>query len=170
MRTTIWITLGWIGVTFWTAIGARIAPGSVIPDAAIVALVFLGLRREPIPVVISAVVLGYLIGRQAMAPVGLHETAMVGCAIGVYMVSGHLVGSGRLFFALVAGAAEIGFHILLYGLAYVVGGRAGFVSLATAVLVPSAIATSLLAWVVYPWMVRLERRLSPERHEGLAWR
>ncbi|MEE8410212.1 MAG: hypothetical protein V3T05_11445 [Myxococcota bacterium] len=170
MRTVAWITLGWLGVTFWTALGARIAPGGVIPDAAIVALVFLGLRREPIPVVVSAIVLGYLVGRQAMAPVGLHETAMVACAIGVYMVSGHLVGSGPLFFAMVAGAAEIGFHILLYGLAYLVGGRAGFVSWATAVLVPSAGATGLLALISYPWMIRLERRLSTERHEGLVWR
>ena len=30
--------------------------------------------------------------------------------------------------------------------------------------------TGLLALISFPWMARLERRMSPERREGLAWR
>ena len=90
--------------------------------------------------------------------------------MGVYLISGNLAASGAAFFAVVAGVAVMGYHVTLYLFAWLVRDSAGFSSWATAALVPSAVATSVLALISYPWMDRLERWLNPERHEGLSWR
>jgi hypothetical protein len=150
-------------------VAARIDAWHVIPDAAVMTVVFLGLRREPLPLALTALLLGHLVGRQALAPFGLHETALTACAVSVYLASGNLRGGGPVYFAIVSGVACGGYHLLLFLLA-LASGHAGFSSWATAALVPSALATGLLALVSYPWMWRLERRLSPEKREGLAWR
>jgi hypothetical protein len=170
VRHIAWILLGWLGVSFWSAVGARICVGHIIPDAALVTIVFLALRREPIQVALSALVLGYLVGRQALSPLGLHETALMACGLSVYVASGHIAGSGALFFAAASAVATLVHHVLLLVLTMTIYGHVGFSSWATALLLPSALATGLLAWLSHPWMIRLEKRLTPEVREGLTWR
>ncbi len=170
MRHVAWIVIGWLGVTLWTALGARVSPAHLLPDAAVVTVVFVALYREPIPTALTALVLGYLCGRMCIAPLGLHAFALVACAVVTYLASGRLKGSGALFFATTAAAATLGYHLVLFVALQIVGDQAGFSSWATALLVPNALATGLLALVSYPWMVRLERRLNPEAREGLSWR
>ncbi len=169
MRHVVWIALGFLGVTFWTALGARVQLGHVLPDAAVVTVVFLALRREPIPLALTALVLGYLVGRQALAPVGLHETALTASAVAVYMVSGRLAGGGAGFCAVAAAVAAVGYHVALFVLLTAVRGNAGFSSWATAALVPASVTTGLLALISYPFMMLVERKLTPEVREGLSW-
>ena len=170
MRIAVWVLIAWLATSFWTAVASRLGPAHLLPDCAVIVVAFVALRREPIPVVLTAVLVGYWVGRQAAAPIGLHETALVLCAIAVYNVSGQLTGSGGLFFAFVSGSTVIGFHLAVFLLLAWVRGAAGFSSWATALYLPSAIATSLLAWVSYRPMLWLEGRLTVEQREGLQWR
>jgi cell shape-determining protein MreD len=169
MRHGVWIVLGWLGVTLWTAIGARLDVAHLVPDAAVVTVVFVALFREPIPTFITALALGYLCGRAALAPTGLHELMLVACAILTYVGSGRIKGSGALFFATTSAVVTGSYHLGLFLLLAAVRGTSGFASFAATALVPAALMTGVLALVSYPWMVRLERRLSPAAREGLSW-
>jgi hypothetical protein len=169
VRSVAWITLGWLGTAFWTAVGSRVSLGHVIPDAALITVAFIAVRREPIPVVGSALLLGYLVGRQALAPTGAHEVALVACAIGCYMASGQIAGSGTLFFALLAGAATMAYHAVLFFLLASGRGAAGFSGWATAALVPSGLATAVVALLAYRPMLWLDGKLATERREDLGW-
>ena len=170
MRNLAWVVVGWAGVVFWSAVSSRLRVGHLVPDAAVVTIVFLALRREPVIVTMTALALGYLVGREALAPVGLHETALVGCAVGVYITSGALTGSGPLFFAAMSGGVTIFYHLLLFLLLFVFRGTAGFSSLSSAVLLPNALLTTLLALLSYGGLSALERRLATDRREALSWR
>lgn len=169
MRHLAWIAIGLLGVTFWTALAARLQLGHVVPDVAVITVVFLALRREPIPLALTALALGYLVGRQALAPVGLHETALTICAIAVYMVSGRLAAGGAAFCAAAAAVVTVGYHLLLFVLLTAVRGDAGFSSWSTALLVPAAVVTGLLALISHPFMMLVERKLTPVVREGLSW-
>lgn len=169
MRTAVWIAAGFVAVTFWTAVASRAAPAWVFPDAGLLVLIFVALRREPVPVMLTAITLGYLVGRQALAPVGLHEMAMGAVSLGVYLLSGNLKGSGAFFFAFIAGVSTVAYHLLLFLLLYFFRGPAGFSSWATAALVLNGVATASLALVSFPVMNWLDGLLSRERHEGLQW-
>lgn len=170
MRTVVWVLVAWIGVSFWTGLAARLSPGYVCPDAAIVALCFVALHHKPIPTVSTALVLGYLVGRHAAAPLGLHETALICCAMAIYLTSGKLAGSGAFFFASACGATLIAFHLLLYLLLMLGRGQAGFSSWGTAIILPNAVVTALLGLASYRPMLWLESRLSEKPREGLQWR
>jgi hypothetical protein len=169
MNVLVYTVLGWLGMAFWTAVGTRVNVGHVLPDAAVVTVVFVALHREPIPVTITALLLGYLAGRQALAPIGLHETALVACALVVYMTAGNLAGGGTRFFVLACGGTVMLYHVILYVVARTLGGGAGFASWATASLVPAALTTAVLAWVMRPLLAAVERRLSAEDREELSW-
>ncbi len=169
MRTGVWILIAWLGVVVSTAFSSRVAPAWVFPDPAIVVLSFLALRREPIPIAVAALAVGYLMGRGALAPTGVHETALVLTAIGVYLTSGRLAGSGALFFAMVCAGATTAFHVVLFALLVIVRGDAGFSSWATAALVPAAMTTGLLGLLAYRPMAWLETKLTPAQREGLTW-
>ncbi len=170
MKNLAWVLLGWTGVVFWSSVGTRIGWYHLMPDAAVMTVVFLALRREPLLVTLTALTLGYLVGRAAVAPIGLHETALVGCAIGVYLASGALTGSGAWFFGIVCGGATMAYHLALYGLLWGARGEPAFSGLATAMLVPSGLVTALLGVVSYPVLNALDRRLTADRHEALSWR
>jgi hypothetical protein len=169
MNVVVYVAIGWLTMAFWTAVSARFTLGHVVPDAAVVTLVFVALRREPIPFTLTAVALGYFAGRQALAPMGLHEAVLVACALTVYLTAGNLAGSGAGFFALASGGTVMLYHLLLYVLARTVGGHAGFTGWATAMLVPSGAATAVLALVSHPLLSAIERRLSPDKREELSW-
>jgi len=164
-----WVAIGWLGVTLTTALGARLGVSHVMPDAAVVTIVFLAFRRHPAQVVLVALALGYLSGRQALAPVGLHEVALILCALTVYFGAGNLAGSGARFFALTSGGAVMLYHLLVYLLASSLGGRAHFAGWGTATLLPTGLITALLALVAEAPMAAIERRLSPSEHEELSW-
>ena len=170
MKTVLWVILGFVGTTVVTALGARLSVGQVLPDCAVIVVTFLATRREPAAFASAAAALGYLVGRQALAPTGLHETALVLCAVGVYAVVGQLMISGPWFFAWACGLAVMGYHLTLYLLAYWIMGQAHFASWATALLVPSALATFALARLLHPAMQWLDRRLlQPRRGKELGW-
>lgn len=170
MSVLAYTAVGWLGMTLWTALAAHVAPAHVVPDAAIVTLVFVALRREPIPVTITALILGYLAGRQALAPLGLHESVLVLCAIVVYMTGGSLAGSGARFYALASGGTVMLYHLLLFLFGRIFGGAESFTGLPTALLLPSAVVTAVLALASHPLLVALERRLTADRREELSWR
>ena len=141
-----------------------------MPDVAILVTVFIAMRREPMPLTLTALALGYCVGRQALAPVGLHETALVTVAIGVYLAAGNLVGSGGLFFGFTCAVAAMAYHAVVFALLFWQRGSAGFSSWATAILVPSGLATCMAAFICHPFMLWLERRLTQDKREGLTWR
>lgn len=153
-----------------SALSSRLVLAHIMPDMAVIVIVFLALRREPVPLVMAALALGYIVGRQALAPSGLHETALVVCAVGVYLVAGNIAGSGGLFFALAAGMAVMFYHVVLFLLIYWQRGSAGFASWAAAILLPSAFCTALAALICHPFMMWLEKRLTQDKREGLLWR
>lgn len=170
MRNLGWIGVGWIGLIFFSALGARTGGAHVLPDFPVIVVVFLAMRREPVPVALSALALGYLAGRQALAPMGLQEVSLVLVAMGVYLAAGNLSGNGGLFFGFICAVAVMGYHLLLFAMLLWQRGQAGFASWATAVLLPDGLATFLLAIVCHPFMLLLERRLTQDKREGLSWR
>lgn len=170
MRYLAWIGLGWVGMMLTSAVAARCNVAHVVPDWPVLVLVFLGIRRDPVGLCAVGVSLGYLLDRQALAPVGLHEVSLSVCAMVVYMVSGHLVGSGALFYAMITATGVMLHHVLVWGLLFWQRGTAGFASWATALLIPDAIATAFVALILYAPMVWLELRLTQSRREGLSWR
>jgi rod shape-determining protein MreD len=153
-----------------SAAACRLNVAHIMPDWPVLVLVFLGIRRDPVGLCAVAVALGYLVDRQALAPVGLHEVSLTVCAMTVYMVSGHLVGSGAIFFAMITTCAVTLHHLLVLALLWWQRGAAGFSSWATALLLPDALATAFVALCLYSPMVWLERRLTQDRREGLVWR
>lgn len=170
MRTLLWIVLGWIGVTVVTAFEARLQLGA-LPDPAVIVMCFLALRRTPIQVGVVAIALGYLTGRAALAPVGLHASALVFCALAVYAVTGQLVARGAAFYGLVCAATNMLYHLSLYFLVWIGGGIPAFSGWAAALLVPSSMLTGMVAGLVYPLFDWLDQRLSPQERTGvLSWR
>ena len=149
--------------------GSVFAPAHVIPDAALVMVVFLGMRMAPVPLCLTALTLGYVVGRQALAPGGLHETALTVCAIGVYQMSGSFTGGGaKNIGGLTAIYSEV-YQCHLYLLIYFVRGDALFSSWATASLLPGAVATGLLAASSYHLFCWIDVALSSKKREGLLW-
>jgi hypothetical protein len=168
-RTSAWIGLGALAMVFWSAVAARVAPAHVAVNAVVIVVVFTALKREPIPVAITALVLGYIEGRQAGAPTGACETALVFCAVASYMFSGQFAGSGAAFFSFVTGIATMGYQLTLFVLLYAGRGTAGFPSWATAALLPSGLATALVALLSYHAMAWLDGKLTTERRQDLGW-
>ena len=172
MKTLVWMIrdrrcLTWL----CTAVSSRFGTFShLVPDAAVIVLTFLAMHREPAQLALVASALGYLIGRQMLAPFGLMETAMVACAVITYLTAGHLSGSGSMFLGIASGGAVMFFHLASYLLLVAVRGSAGFTGWVTALLLPNAVITALLALVLYPGLIRLERVLNPEKTGGLSWR
>ena len=169
MRTLLWVLLGWIGVAFWTGIGSAWSPAHVIPDAAVVVVVFLGMRFTPIPLCCGALALGYIVGRQVAGPVGLHEVSLGICAFWTYRMSGSFSGGGAAFFGVVTALIAALYHGILFVMVYLVQGDAVFSSWATATLAPGAAATGLLGTALYHPMLYIDRFVEPKSREGLSW-
>ena len=169
MNKTAWIALGWFFMVLWSAAATRIGWGHFVPNAALITVAFLGLRGEPKTVVLVALILGYLSGRAAGAPVGLHALTLGVTGMMTYTISGHLKGDGAAFFALSVGAATIFHDMLLYLLATWIGHGAAFASTTYALLFPSAIMNALVALIAAPLMFRVEKTLQTEKREGLSW-
>ncbi|MEZ4270128.1 MAG: hypothetical protein R3C68_01425 [Myxococcota bacterium] len=170
MRPIVWIVVGWFGNSLLAALGLRLAPSYVEPSLAVVIVTFLALRREPLLLAVISVAIGYGVGRLDLAPTGLNECALLLTGLGVYVVSGQLAGTGAIFTAFVSGGALVGYHLLLLLFLQVFRGQAEFSSWATALLFPSAMATSILSLLTYRPMLWLDQVLSPSRREGLDWR
>lgn len=170
MRYGAWILVGWLGMVILDALGARLNLAHVMPDWPALVLAFLSLRRGPAGLCSTAFVLGYLLERTALAPVGLHEYSLVFAALIIYLVSGHLSGSGGVFLGLSAMVTTILHEVTAALLLWWQRGTVGFSSWATALLLPEALTTALLGVVCYGLMQTIERRLTPDKHEGLMWR
>ena len=170
MRTAVWVVWAVLVQMLVTAIGARLSFFHVLPDAMIVATVFLAWHRSPVQTATGALVLGYVFGRQALAPSGLYETALVAMGVLVYVVSDSLMMRGRVFFALTSGAAAMAYQLLVTGLSLVFADGVGFYGLPTVSLLPCGLLTAALAALCHKPMLALERRLMPERHQEMLWR
>ena len=170
MRTTVWVLLGALGVSVCTGLGNAWAPSHVIPNVAIIVIFFLGMRLGPVPLCAAALSLGYFVGRHALAPGGLHEAALILCAVGVYRMSGSFIGGGAFFFGIVTAVVAVIYDGLLFSMVYLTWDDASFSSWATALLIPGAVVTGLLAAMIYRPMQWLDGHLTPKRREGLLWR
>ena len=170
MKHIVWLILGFFGISMSSALAHKVLPYHVVPDVALIVAVFLALRREPIPMALSALALGYFSGRLALAPVGLCEGSLILCAIWAYRGSGSVDGSGSVFFGMMCGAMVCVYHALMFGLLLLVRGEAGFASWATASLIPTAVSTFIVATLMHRPMERLERLVAPAPRSGLSWR
>ena len=168
MRTAVWGIVGWLGLCISTAVGFNLGWGYLMPDIPVIVTVFVAMRREPIPMALCAVGLGYLVGRQAGLPTGVGESGMLLCGLVVYRMTGHFAGRD-LFFASVCGGAAIGLQLAIFGLLYTGRGVAAFASDAAAFLVPGGFLTAVVALLLYRPMLRLDGRLQTARREGLSW-
>ena len=169
MKIFGWIVVGWLGIVLMTALGSRLAPGHVIPEVAVIVAVYLALHRPPIVALLVAGALGYFVGRQAGAPVGLHETALCITTLFVYLMSGRLVAEGASFFALISSGGVMVFHSLLALLVWATHAYVGFASTAAALLIPAAFLTGIMAMILYPLLAALDVRLAPKTKEILGW-
>ena len=170
MKHIVWLILGFFGISMSSALAHKVLPYHVVPDVALIVAVFLALRREPIPMALSALALGYFSGRLALAPVGLCEGSLILCAIWTYRGSGSVDGSGSVFFGMMCGAMVCVYHALMFGLLLLVRGEAGFASWATASLIPTAVSTFIVATLMHRPMEWLERLVAPAPRSGLSWR
>jgi hypothetical protein len=170
VTAAVWVAVGTLAMALVTALGSRLPFAHVLPDATVIIVVFLALRRGAVECLAVALALGYFAGRQALAPVGLHEAALALTLLTVYFAAGNIAGSGPAFFAFACGGAVMLYHLLVFVIATLNGSEAGFASLSAAALVPAALFTAVVAWLCHGPMLRLERRLRPEEHEALSWR
>lgn len=166
----LWLTIlaGWLATLCWTAFAAQ-AGLSVFPEAPVIACVFLAVRHEAKGVALGALLLGYAAGRQALAPLGLHEAALAVTALGTYFIAGHMLAEGKAFFAVASGSATIGYHLLLYLLKTIVVGEVRFSSWAQALFVPAGVVTALVAWPSAHVLEMLGKKVSRAPKEGLRY-
>ena len=170
MNSLAWIGIGWLASCVMTALHSHGGLAYVMPDPAIVVVTFLAMRREALQVVIVALALGYLVGRQDLAPTGLYPLALGVVALGTQLVSGAIAARGAVFAALMTAAATAAYHALLFALLYGLRGNVGFASWATAALFPNALATAALGLVASPFLAAVDRKLAPDTRTALSWR
>lgn len=170
MKHLVWLFAGWLGISASAALAPHVLPYHVVPDVGLIVAIFLALRREPIPMALCALALGYFTGRLALAPTGLCELSLMIVSIWGYRGSGSLDGSGSLFFGFVCGAMVCVHHALMFGLLLLVRGEAAFASWATASLLPTAASTFFVAALCLRPMEWLERLVAPVQRTGLSWR
>ncbi len=169
MRHVIWIAVAWFTSVLFTALAHVFHIAHLVPDAAVIIAVFLAFEREAPALVASCVAIGALIGRQALAPTGLHEWSLATVALSIHLVAGNIAGSGRLFFATSVAGATIAYQMTMFCLLWLVRGEAGFPNWTTAVLLPNAMLNALVGWLVHPVLLAVERRLSSEHRESLSF-
>ncbi|MDP7040863.1 MAG: hypothetical protein QGI45_17035 [Myxococcota bacterium] len=166
-----WIILGWIGYLCCNAFHTRIGFEYVIPDFAIIIVAFIALRRNMLALVWVTFCLGYIAGRQALAPTGLHESAMTLAGLSIYFALGHLTLDNRFFFAFLSGVAVITYHLFLFSISWSFAEYTHFSSWATAMLFPAGLATAGFALLGYPFLRWIDYRISSEAQEVfLSWR
>jgi len=170
MKHIVWLIVGWLGISVSAALAHRLLPYHIVPDVGLIVAVFLALRREPIPMALSALALGYFTGRLALAPVGLCEVSLILCSVWAYRGSGSVDGSGSVFFGIMCGAMVCVYHVLIFGLLLLVRGEAAFASWATASLIPTAASTFFVATLMHRPMEWLDRLVAPAPRSGLSWR
>lgn len=169
MRNAVWVALAWLAITLVTAIGTEWRMGYVMPEVAVIVGIFLAFERDAVPLVVCCLALGYLIGRQSLAPIGLHEISLAVTALGFQLVMGNIAGGGRGFFASCVAAATVAYQGLVFLLLLIFRGNAAFPSWTATALVPAALLTGFLALLFHPLMIRLDRRLSPVQRESLSF-
>lgn len=169
MRNVAWILLTWFFLNLVTSIATKIPLAYVMPEVVVVVAVFLAFERQAWTLVVCCLVLGYLVGRSALAPVGLHGLSLSITALGVQTLVGSISGGGRSFFAGCVTVATAIYHATVFSLLLVVRGHAVFPTWSTALLLPSALLTGALALVAYPSMLAFERRISTDQRESLSF-
>lgn len=169
MRLIVWIFVGWLFTAVVAALHARWHTAHLMPNGALVVVVFLALRRAAPAACVTAWVLGDILGVMAAAPQGLHALALMGVALGCYGVSGRLDATGGGYNALITVAADMAYHLLLVLLLMAQSYPVGFSSWATALLLPQALLSGLLSLACYRLFSALDAWLTPQTAEGLQW-
>ncbi|MBC7792944.1 MAG: hypothetical protein H7Z43_04505 [Clostridia bacterium] len=170
MSTLAWVAVAWFSNCIVTALRAHGGFGYVMPDSGIIVIAYLALRRDALQVVMVALIAGYLIGRQDLAPTGLYPLTLGTVALGTQLIAGSLAGSGPAFGALVTAAASAAYHALTFALLFGTRGTAGFANWWTAVLFPNALLTAFFGLLALPLFNALEKRLTADTHTALSWR
>ncbi|MEO0814333.1 MAG: hypothetical protein AAFY60_15835 [Myxococcota bacterium] len=171
MRNAVWVGLAWFGTVVCTAFASELSVAHVLPEIVVIVAVFLAFEREGPALVASCLAMGYLVGRAAGAPLGLHELALASTALGLQLVIGSITtGGGRGFFTLSVGVATMAYHAIAFLLLLFFRGTASFPTWTSAILFPSAVLTAAIALLAHPLMEKIERRLSPQQRESLSFR
>ncbi len=170
MRNVVWIVVAWLATVVTTAVAAGLDISHLLPEIVVVVATYLALEREGPALVACCVAMGYLVGRAALAPLGLHELSLAATALGIHLVVGSITTGGRGFFTVTVAVATMSYHALTFLLLLGFRGSASFASWTTAILVPNALLTAAVALVAYPWLEALERRVSAQQRETLSFR
>ena len=166
-----WIILGWIGYLSCNAFYTRIGFEYVIPDFAVIIVAFIAMRRNMLALVLVTFCLGYLAGRQALAPTGLHESAMTLAGLSLYFALGHLTVDNRFFFALLSGVTVMTYHVFLFSISSFFAEHTHFSSWATAILFPTGLTTAIFALLGYSFLCWFDCRIRTDAQEVfLSWR
>ena len=170
MRVVVWIGIATLATALVTGLAAGVGLESHVPDLVIVVLAFLALRASPLEYGVFAWVAGYIVGRQAAAPVGVHEFSLMATAVAMHVVVGNITGRSRAFFAMACALALVAYHGMVYVLLLGVRGTAGFASFADALLVHNALLTGAAGALLERWLARVDTRLVDAKREELSWR
>lgn len=165
-----WIALGWLGTVLVSALAGRLQMAHLMPNMALVVVVFLAMRKEAPEICVTALVLGHIVGITALSPSGLHEMALMLVGLSAFLIGGNLSATGSIYVGCVCVLADMGYHILLVLLLIWQGHAVGFSSWATAALVPQALMTGFWGWALYGAFEWLDDHLAPRHQEGLQWR
>tara|TARA_Y100001934_G_C12261273_1_gene730124 strand:- start:20 stop:535 length:516 start_codon:yes stop_codon:yes gene_type:complete len=171
MYSLSWIVLGWLSYLSFNAFFTRFGFEYIIPDCMVIVIAFVATRRNLLALVYVTCCLGYIVGRQALGPTGLHETALTLSGLSVYFALGHLTVDNRFIFGLLSGVTVMGYHSFLFSLTWLFGAEAYFSSWATAILFPTGLLTAAIALLAYPLLEWFEGLVSVDKQEVfLSWR
>ena len=170
ISVTVWWVVGCLGMAVWTAVAAKLGWGHLVPDAALVTAVFAAVHAPLMQATVLAIVLGFSEGQLAGAPIGMHEAGLLVSVVTTYLAAGQLVGEGAIFFASAVAGASLVYHSMLSVLGYLGGRDVFFSHWATALVVPAAFASGVLALVMYRPLRWVDHRLNPRRRTELSWR
>lgn len=123
------------------------------PSILVIWVVFLARRQGVVPLISTALWLGHLEGRQALAPVGQFETASVLMAATVYVLADRFATESGWVFASAAAVVTAAHGLLLWALGGT--GRIPFDSHFVTGQVTEVAFTAGIAIVLYPLLVRL---------------
>lgn len=169
MRLAVWVGLGWLGLVVASALATRMPWAHLVPDVPLLVVAYLAMRVGARQAACVAAVLGCAVDNLASSPLGLHPTALVATALLVWLVSGHLGGTGAVHFGLVNAFSQLSYHLALVLLLWWQNFELGFVSWPAALLLPAAALAFVLAWLTYRPLEALHRRLAPNARAGLRW-
>ena len=168
MKFITWFLAGTIGQTMCNVL-ANMIPWNLVPDFCVMVLVFLSAKRDISHLVFLGLFFGYINGRMALAPPGLHEVAFIITTLVVYRLGGQFFVEGRWFFGVQVALSLMLYHASLFILSYAVRGFVGVGSFAAISLVPAGLVNGISAVILYSLFIRIEKVFKQTKQSGLTW-